>query len=129
MAWLETAQPQQLADSKVWRKELKASWEGGCHCWSDARFSEEQVFVCRSLLFRRVLVIQSLILCFFLVGIERDAVSTFTKYISPDAAKPIPVTEAMRNDIVGKTAFCLLILELPHNDLFLESSESRASVS
>ncbi|XP_020862616.1 A-kinase anchor protein 10, mitochondrial isoform X2 [Phascolarctos cinereus] len=35
-------------------------------------------------------------------SIERDAVSTFTKYISPDAAKPIPVTEAMRNDIVAK---------------------------
>lgn len=50
---------------------------------------------------------------FFLVGIERDAVSTFTKYISPDAAKPIPITEAMRNDIVGKNAYCLLSLELP----------------
>ncbi|NWZ67782.1 AKA10 protein, partial [Acrocephalus arundinaceus] len=35
-------------------------------------------------------------------SIERDAVSTFTKYISPDAAKPIPITEAMRNDIVAK---------------------------
>uniref|UniRef100_A0A4X2KCZ4 A-kinase anchor protein 10, mitochondrial n=2 Tax=Vombatus ursinus TaxID=29139 RepID=A0A4X2KCZ4_VOMUR len=35
-------------------------------------------------------------------SIEHDAVSTFTKYISPDAAKPIPVTEAMRNDIVAK---------------------------
>lgn len=72
---------------------------------------------------------QSLILCFFLVGIERDAVSTFTKYISPDAAKPIPITEAMRNDIVGKNAFCILILEFSHSDLFLESSESSASVS
>ncbi|NXY52944.1 AKA10 protein, partial [Callaeas wilsoni] len=35
-------------------------------------------------------------------SIERDAVSTFTKYISPDAAKPIPITEAMRNDIIAK---------------------------
>ncbi|KAM9525564.1 A-kinase anchor protein 10, mitochondrial isoform 2-T2 [Guaruba guarouba] len=35
-------------------------------------------------------------------SIERDAVSTFTKYISPDAAKPIPITEAMRNDIVAR---------------------------
>ncbi|XP_074830395.1 A-kinase anchor protein 10, mitochondrial isoform X1 [Natator depressus] len=35
-------------------------------------------------------------------SIERDAVITFTKYISPDAAKPIPITEAMRNDIVAK---------------------------
>ena len=54
-----------------------------------------------------------MILYFFLVGIERDAVSTFTKYISPDAAKPIPITEAMRNDIVGKNVYCLLISELP----------------
>eukprot|EP00069_Balaena_mysticetus_P008792 bmy_19854T0 len=36
------------------------------------------------------------------LGIEQDAVNTFTKYISPDAAKPIPITEAMRNDIVAK---------------------------
>ncbi|XP_024607951.1 A-kinase anchor protein 10, mitochondrial isoform X3 [Neophocaena asiaeorientalis asiaeorientalis] len=35
-------------------------------------------------------------------SIEQDAVTTFTKYISPDAAKPIPITEAMRNDIVAK---------------------------
>uniref|UniRef100_A0A8C6BVA3 A-kinase anchor protein 10, mitochondrial n=1 Tax=Monodon monoceros TaxID=40151 RepID=A0A8C6BVA3_MONMO len=35
-------------------------------------------------------------------SIEQDAVNTFTKYISPDAAKPIPITEAMRNDIVAK---------------------------
>ncbi|XP_044286169.1 A-kinase anchor protein 10, mitochondrial isoform X1 [Varanus komodoensis] len=34
--------------------------------------------------------------------IEQDAVTIFTKYISPDAAKPIPVTELMRNDIVAK---------------------------
>nr|BAE37139.1 unnamed protein product [Mus musculus] len=33
-------------------------------------------------------------------SIEQDAVNTFTKYISPDAAKPIPITEAMRNDII-----------------------------
>ncbi|XP_070629239.1 A-kinase anchor protein 10, mitochondrial isoform X2 [Bos indicus] len=36
------------------------------------------------------------------LGIEQDAVNTFTKYISPDAAKPIPITEAMRNDIIAK---------------------------
>ncbi|XP_070591502.1 A-kinase anchor protein 10, mitochondrial isoform X2 [Erythrolamprus reginae] len=35
-------------------------------------------------------------------SIERDAVTIFTKYISPDAAKPIPITELMRNDIVAK---------------------------
>uniref|UniRef100_A0A8C4SBG5 A-kinase anchoring protein 10 n=1 Tax=Erpetoichthys calabaricus TaxID=27687 RepID=A0A8C4SBG5_ERPCA len=35
-------------------------------------------------------------------GIERDAVSIFTKYISPDAAKPIPISEGVRNEIVGK---------------------------
>ncbi|XP_077168869.1 A-kinase anchor protein 10, mitochondrial isoform X2 [Paroedura picta] len=35
-------------------------------------------------------------------GIEQDAVSIFTKYISPDAAKPIPITEMMRNSIVAK---------------------------
>ncbi|XP_069471290.1 A-kinase anchor protein 10, mitochondrial isoform X2 [Ambystoma mexicanum] len=35
-------------------------------------------------------------------SIEKDAVKTFTKYISPDAAKPIPITEMMRIDIVAK---------------------------
>ncbi|KAM6465044.1 A-kinase anchor protein 10, mitochondrial isoform 1-T1 [Liasis olivaceus] len=35
-------------------------------------------------------------------SIEQDAVTIFTKYISPDAAKPIPITELMRNDIVAK---------------------------
>ncbi|XP_054993943.1 A-kinase anchor protein 10, mitochondrial [Sorex araneus] len=35
-------------------------------------------------------------------SIEQDAVNTFTKYISPDAAKPIPITEEMRNDIIAK---------------------------
>ncbi|XP_057206873.1 A-kinase anchor protein 10, mitochondrial isoform X1 [Triplophysa rosa] len=35
-------------------------------------------------------------------SIERDAVSIFTKYISPDAARPIPITEQIRNDIVAK---------------------------
>ncbi|XP_016338063.1 A-kinase anchor protein 10, mitochondrial-like [Sinocyclocheilus anshuiensis] len=34
-------------------------------------------------------------------SIERDAVNIFTKYISPDAARPIPITEPIRNDIVG----------------------------
>ncbi|KAJ7422179.1 A-kinase anchor protein 10, mitochondrial [Willisornis vidua] len=43
-------------------------------------------------------------------SIERDAVSTFTKYISPDAAKPIPITEAMRNDIVAPSAKSMLKL-------------------
>lgn len=38
------------------------------------------------------------------VGIERDAVSIFTKYVSPDASRPIPITEQIRNDIVGKKA-------------------------
>lgn len=35
-------------------------------------------------------------------SIEKDAVSIFTKYISPDAARPIPITEQIRNDIVAK---------------------------
>ncbi|XP_061105830.1 A-kinase anchor protein 10, mitochondrial isoform X3 [Conger conger] len=35
-------------------------------------------------------------------SIERDAVSIFTKYISPDAARSIPITESVRNDIVAK---------------------------
>ncbi|XP_015223320.2 A-kinase anchor protein 10, mitochondrial isoform X1 [Lepisosteus oculatus] len=35
-------------------------------------------------------------------SIERDAVDIFTKYISPDAARSIPITEAMRTDIVAK---------------------------
>ncbi|XP_067262624.1 A-kinase anchor protein 10, mitochondrial isoform X4 [Chanodichthys erythropterus] len=35
-------------------------------------------------------------------SIERDAVNIFTKYISPDAARPIPITEQIRNDIVAK---------------------------
>ncbi|KAL0596761.1 A-kinase anchor protein 10, mitochondrial [Plecturocebus cupreus] len=34
--------------------------------------------------------------------IEQDAVNTFTKYVSPDAVKPIPITEATRNDIIAK---------------------------
>ncbi|XP_042194593.1 A-kinase anchor protein 10, mitochondrial isoform X2 [Callorhinchus milii] len=34
-------------------------------------------------------------------SIERDAVNIFTKYISPDASRPIPIVEAMRNDIVA----------------------------
>ncbi|XP_068187102.1 A-kinase anchor protein 10, mitochondrial [Antennarius striatus] len=35
-------------------------------------------------------------------SIEKDAVTIFTKYISPDAARPIPITEPLRNDIVAK---------------------------
>ncbi|KAG8450391.1 hypothetical protein GDO86_002880 [Hymenochirus boettgeri] len=35
-------------------------------------------------------------------SIERDAVNIFTKYISPDAAKPIPISEEIRSDIVAK---------------------------
>ncbi|XP_046695563.1 A-kinase anchor protein 10, mitochondrial isoform X1 [Silurus meridionalis] len=35
-------------------------------------------------------------------SIERDAVNIFTKYISPDASRPIPITEQIRNDIVAK---------------------------
>uniref|UniRef100_A0A672HNM4 RGS domain-containing protein n=1 Tax=Salarias fasciatus TaxID=181472 RepID=A0A672HNM4_SALFA len=40
--------------------------------------------------------------CLHLAGIEKDAVTIFTKYISPDAAKPIPITEQIRNDIIAK---------------------------
>lgn len=35
-------------------------------------------------------------------SIEKDAVTIFTKYISPDAVKPIPITEQIRNDIIAK---------------------------
>lgn len=35
-------------------------------------------------------------------SIERDAVNIFTKFISPDAARPILITEQIRNDIVAK---------------------------
>ncbi|XP_034033681.1 A-kinase anchor protein 10, mitochondrial isoform X2 [Thalassophryne amazonica] len=35
-------------------------------------------------------------------SIEKDAVYIFTKYISPDAAQPIPITEPIRNGIVAK---------------------------
>ncbi|KAM9846495.1 A-kinase anchor protein 10, mitochondrial isoform 3-T3 [Aulostomus maculatus] len=35
-------------------------------------------------------------------SIEKDAVNIFTKYISPDAVRPIPITEQIRNDIVAK---------------------------
>lgn len=35
-------------------------------------------------------------------GIERDAVTIFTRFVSPDAVRPIPITEQIRNDIVGK---------------------------
>lgn len=45
--------------------------------------------------------------CLPLAGIEQDAVNTFTKHILPDAAKPIPITEAMRNDIIGKKSLKL----------------------
>lgn len=40
--------------------------------------------------------------CLCLPGIEKDAVIIFTKYISPDAVRPIPISEQTRNDIVGK---------------------------
>lgn len=35
-------------------------------------------------------------------GIEKDAVAIFTRFISPDAVRPIPITEQIRNDIVGE---------------------------
>ncbi|XP_056909819.1 A-kinase anchor protein 10, mitochondrial isoform X4 [Takifugu flavidus] len=35
-------------------------------------------------------------------GIEKDAVTIFTRFISPDAVRPIPITEQIRNDIVAK---------------------------
>ncbi|KAM4545531.1 A-kinase anchor protein 10, mitochondrial isoform 1-T1 [Odontesthes bonariensis] len=35
-------------------------------------------------------------------SIEKDAITIFTKYISPDAVRPIPITEPIRNDIVAK---------------------------
>uniref|UniRef100_H3C5I9 A-kinase anchoring protein 10 n=1 Tax=Tetraodon nigroviridis TaxID=99883 RepID=H3C5I9_TETNG len=35
-------------------------------------------------------------------SMEKDAVTIFTRFISPDAARPIPITEQIRNDIVAK---------------------------
>uniref|UniRef100_A0A3Q3AWM9 A kinase (PRKA) anchor protein 10 n=1 Tax=Kryptolebias marmoratus TaxID=37003 RepID=A0A3Q3AWM9_KRYMA len=35
-------------------------------------------------------------------NIEKEAVNIFTKYISPDAVRPIPITEQIRNDIIAK---------------------------
>ncbi|XP_011615510.1 A-kinase anchor protein 10, mitochondrial isoform X1 [Takifugu rubripes] len=35
-------------------------------------------------------------------SIEKDAVTIFTRFISPDAVRPIPITEQIRNDIVAK---------------------------
>ncbi|XP_072302692.1 A-kinase anchor protein 10, mitochondrial [Eucyclogobius newberryi] len=35
-------------------------------------------------------------------SLEKDAVTIFTKYVSPDARRPIPITEQVRNDIVAK---------------------------
>ncbi|CAL8266745.1 unnamed protein product [Merluccius merluccius] len=35
-------------------------------------------------------------------SIENEAVTIFTKNISPDATRPIPITEQIRNDIVAK---------------------------
>ncbi|XP_061904160.1 A-kinase anchor protein 10, mitochondrial isoform X1 [Entelurus aequoreus] len=35
-------------------------------------------------------------------SIEKDAVTIFTKYVSPDAVRPITITEQIRNDIVAK---------------------------
>lgn len=34
---------------------------------------------------------------------EKDAVTIFTRFVSPDAARPIPITEQIRNDIVGQS--------------------------
>ncbi|XP_029304910.1 A-kinase anchor protein 10, mitochondrial [Cottoperca gobio] len=35
-------------------------------------------------------------------SIEKEAVTIFTRFISPDAVRPIPITEQIRNDIVAK---------------------------
>lgn len=40
-------------------------------------------------------------------GIEKDAVTIFTRFISPDAVRPIPITEQIRNDIVGGWPFLI----------------------
>ncbi|XP_029028751.1 A-kinase anchor protein 10, mitochondrial [Betta splendens] len=70
-------------------------------------------------------------------SIEKDAVVIFTKYISPDAVRPIPITEQIRNDIVAKICgedgmvdpncfviaqwVVFTILELQHFSEFLRS--------
>ncbi|XP_068457077.1 A-kinase anchor protein 10, mitochondrial isoform X4 [Clinocottus analis] len=70
-------------------------------------------------------------------SIEKDAVTIFTKYISPDAVRPIPITEQIRNDIVAKIcgedgmvdpncfviaqSVVFAILELQHFTEFLRS--------
>lgn len=40
-------------------------------------------------------------------GMEKDAVAIFTRFISPDAVRPIPITEQIRNDIVGERLFLI----------------------
>ena len=41
--------------------------------------------------------------CFGFVGIERDAVSIFSKYLSHDASHPIGITEELRNEVMSKS--------------------------
>ena len=41
---------------------------------------------------------------FYFVGIERDAVSIFSKYLSHDASHPIGITEELRNEVMSKSA-------------------------
>ena len=40
---------------------------------------------------------------FYFVGIERDAVSIFSKYLSHDASHPIGITEELRNEVMSKS--------------------------
>lgn len=40
-------------------------------------------------------------------GMEKDAVAIFTRFVSPDAVRPIPITEQIRNDIVGERLFLI----------------------
>lgn len=42
-----------------------------------------------------------------LSGIEKDAVTIFTRFVSPDAVRPIPITEQTRNGIVGERLFLI----------------------
>ena len=40
---------------------------------------------------------------FYVAGIERDAVSIFSKYLSHDASHPIGIKEELRNEVMSKS--------------------------
>lgn len=55
-----------------------------------------------------------MLICFFFhfssAGIEKDAVSIYTKYISFDASHPIGISDELRNETTSKSAADLFLL-------------------